>query len=195
MATDKKPKITCSLNINKKIYCKPLSHLIYLFFNRSFPEVIVFEDGNPVNTKIDNIKNVSNSVAKQNNPGKGYRIIKGKNNKIYFKACHCRLGKNYSLGWYGEKSQAELITQYSKKLIIEGLKDIEEIKEKKKEFYPWATFRIKKNRLCPPGVYRRGDKFRSAVKLGNKKINLGTFSSAAEAHQAYLKAKKELTNE
>lgn len=192
--TDKKPKITCSLNINGKTYCKPLTHLIFLFFNNLFPEVIIFKDGNPVNTKIDNIKSVTNAQAKQNNPNKGYKKVKGANNKIFYKALFCRLGKNYSLGYYLDKDKAKTISYCAKNLVLEGMENIEEIKDVIKTIHPWATCRLKKDRVSLPGTFRRGNKFRSVIKIESKKKSLGTFNTQEEAHEAYIKAKRELEN-
>jgi len=41
------------------------------------------------------------------------------------------------------------------------------------------------------GVMKARDKFRAKIEVGGKRINLGTFNTAEEAHQKYLEAKKQ----
>lgn len=42
------------------------------------------------------------------------------------------------------------------------------------------------------GVSAMGDRFRASIKVNQKQIHLGCFATAGEAHDAYLKAKREL---
>lgn len=49
------------------------------------------------------------------------------------------------------------------------------------------------NNLCGfLGVQKRGNRYRATIKSGGKNITLGTFNSPEEAHDAYLKSKREL---
>ena len=43
---------------------------------------------------------------------------------------------------------------------------------------------------CARGCYKRENKWRAVIEVGNKRIYLGCFDTEEEAHQAYLDAKK-----
>jgi hypothetical protein len=47
-------------------------------------------------------------------------------------------------------------------------------------------------RLLPKGVYRRGSRYRAAIKANGTMLCLGTFDTPKEAHAAYMAKAKEL---
>jgi hypothetical protein len=60
-----------------------------------------------------------------------------------------------------------------------------------------ANVRSKPNRFGLRGVHqtRLGDKFNARIKLGTRRVYLGTFDTAEEAHEAYCRAGKQYHGE
>ena len=87
-------------------------------------------------------------------------------------------------------------TELSKNVIIDLVREkYPTIKMKKKTQKLIEKENTKKYISPSMGTYKRGNKYRSAIKINGVKKSLGTYDTQKEAHQAYLKAKQEHQNQ
>jgi len=189
-STSQYPSMKASINILNKNYTKPLASFVYLYFNKLFYPDLDFIDGNIVNTKIENLKIKERSCsASLKRINKGF-IEEIRNNKIIYRCLVSIKGKKISLGYYESKDECMKINKIAKEIL--GSKIINELDLKKevKKLYPKAKIRITQKRLA--GMYKKYNKYVACIYYEGKKHRLGSYNSENEAHEAYLKAKKEL---
>jgi hypothetical protein len=55
-----------------------------------------------------------------------------------------------------------------------------------------ANVCVTENKVGLLGVSMKGNRFRAQITINQKKKMLGTFATATEAHEAYVKAKREI---
>jgi hypothetical protein len=181
----KTPYIKVTLNIKQKNMYFPLSHLIWIYFNKEIPEVINYKDGNSVNNRFDNLEHLSKTQMQHKKRElkefKGYKENKLKDGTPVYRAIISLKGTKISLGQYKTISEA-LYIYYKAKEIILNNKDItcDELRKK---------FRVFK---YPKGVTKKGSMFVARINRNNKRIFIGSFKSMHEAHNAYLNAKSEI---
>lgn len=186
----KPPCIYATITINKKKYNKKLSTFVYIFHNKKYELNLFFIDGNPLNTKIENLepnskKNLYKSRILDHAKGRfnnGITFVKEKNS---YRGSTGLGGKRILVGYFKEKNKAIEAVKTIRNLYFEQNKDIEYLKEFIKENYHSVPVSGMKN------IYqnrnRWGYKFMVNGKVHRKQI----FNNAHEAHEAFLKAKKE----
>jgi hypothetical protein len=181
------PHEKVTLRLDKKDIHFPLSHLIFIFFNKRKPEVINHKDGNSLNNKIENLEPLT-KVQMQHSKRKlknflGYSEKTLKSGEKAYRSVISLKGTKVSLGQFKNKEEAILNHSKAKKIILENaFLTPDELRK---------MFRINKHLK---GVFKRRYKFGARICTNYKTITIGYFKTEKEAHEAYLKAKKELQN-
>ncbi len=183
----KTPFEKVGLFINKINLTIPLSHLIYIYFNKIRPETILHLDGNSTNNEIDNLKPLSRvkmqHTKRELKSFKGYLETTLKSGEKAYRCVISLKGIKVSLGQFKTKEEAISTHSKAKKIILE-----------KEKITPDELKLLFRKNKYPKGVFKRRNQFISRITINHKRIMLGVYSTAKEAHQAYLKAKQELQN-
>lgn len=174
----------------------PLSHCIYIYHYKKKSRYIYFEDGNHVNTKIENLipKETAHFRSKLFNRTKKLKLVYERHLKSGTVYCvRGELdGKNIVVGDYKEKDVALKAAIYLNDLKYTGITP-DKIKNKALKKYPHP--RLKTNKTGFQGVAPWGNKFTSSAKTKDGYIKLSVWLTPEEDHEAYLKAKEEYKNE
>lgn len=180
--------IRTSLTINDKQFISTLSKLIWIYHKKKYSEKIIFLDDNPLNSKIENLKSISNSKYNSLKHKDSNGFVKIRNKFYSVIKIH---GKNVGLGTYENKNIASEVTKYARDLYLEkGLSEYE-IKSLIKKKYK-SNFRHEyEYKYGFPGIFKRSDKFVGCFTINKKRIRTAGFNTPEEAHAAYLKAKEE----
>lgn len=189
--TESKPYLMSSVTVNKKRYRMKLIKLIFIYHKKYLPYRLYQIDNNPMNTRIENLEESSQSIIQHKSLlYKKFDMPKFKNKdgtEGHSVRTRCN-GKSLDLGTYRTKEIALEVYRLAKKFILEDNLPGEEIKKIIANKYPESSL----NKLAKTGfkgVSIRGNKFASVVCINGKKIYLGLFDTATQAHEAYLKAK------
>lgn len=186
----KKPHILATIYINKIKYTKPLSAFIFIYHKKYLPKYISHLDNNPFNYNIDNLLESSRKWSDYDTKShKGYYTKKTKNGVVYvvqIKIKEIDGHKSVYLGKYKTEKKASDIYCNAKTLLKDKNITKQTLLEK-------LNLNIKKNKSTyPVGVYKRISRYRAVISINGKNKYLGSFITPEEAHEAYLKAKKEL---
>jgi hypothetical protein len=175
-----------------------LSHAIYIYHHKIKPKLIVYIDGNPTNTNIENLQAVDSI------PMNGYRYRIKKPNGIMarkeskkgtYTVKVKRKNKQIYIGSFDNKEKALEAYIYASELWDDNQYTHEEwLKEVRKKYPLESTNKFIRNvkRDLPIGVCAHGKRFRSSISINSKRKHLGVFNTPHEAHEAYLKKRKEL---
>lgn len=192
------PKIKSSITLNGKYKTFGLAQLIYIYHYKKYFKYLKHIDNNPMNNSITNLlPSTLNEIKLSNSKfSKGYKKIKSNTEYIY-KARVFYNKKYINIGSYKNTESANSAYKFAKKLIIDHPElSIEIIQNKIKEKFPDSNLKIKNK--YPKGVQKSGNKYCAYFYINkNGKFiqnRIGYYYSPEEAHQAYLKAKKDYEN-
>jgi hypothetical protein len=189
--TASEPYLMSSVTVNKKRYRMKLIKLIFIYHNKSLPSRLYQIDKNPMNTRIENLEESNQSLIQHKSLlYKKFDMPKFKN-KDGTEGHSVRTkydGKSLDLGTYRTKEIAQEVYRDAKKLILDDKLNANEIKKIIAKKYPESSLNILA-KTGFKGVSIRGNKFASVVCINGKKVYLGIFDTANDAHKAYLKAK------
>jgi len=179
---------TASFSIEKKVYYKRVSHLVWLYFHKALPLFIWYNDENPLNTHIENL--VSSRVRQPNSKNYIQRASGSFNASIVID------GERIALGAYRDECVTQQVVKKAKYLAATTKVTSLQIKECINDEFGAASVNQlqEKERELPVGVRYSGYKFRAVIKTNGEKITLGVFDTAKEASKAYQKAKKAKTD-
>lgn len=168
-----------------------MGHCIYIYHYKIKPRFIAYIDGNPVNTRIENLvaeekRNLCYRDINYVQPPKGLTLASLKCCDTYYVRSE-RNGKAIYIGRYIDKDVAKQSYDYLRKLLFDHDLSFPEIKKMVLNKFP-VPYK-KTNKLGFIGVRKYGEKYTAYITVQNKKINLGRFDTAEEAHKAYLKEK------
>jgi hypothetical protein len=173
-----------------------LAHAIYIFHHKKKPKYVSFIDGNHVNTKIENLcaEESAHFRSKLSNRTKELKLVYERHLKSG--TVFCVRGelddKNIIIGEYNDRDLALKAAVFLNELKYTGL-STNEIKNKVLERYPRPL--IKTNKTGFLGVYKHGKKYSAYIFTNKTRVRIGDkYETAEEAHEAYLKAKRELLN-
>jgi len=187
---NERPRMTCNITINKKHYCIRLSHLIYLYHKKIKPAYIYFKDNNSINTKIENLEEIYPGQFRNHS---SIKKRKGFANTPYNKPSFCtRLmykGKIIFCINYHDKNTSTLAYKYANTLLYDKKIELAKIQAMVLEKFPKPV----RSKSGFTGVYKVS-KNRFMARIGAQSKCLGYFDTPQEAHEAYLKAKKELSD-
>lgn len=175
-----------AFTINKKDYNKRISHLVYLYHFKEFPKYIRYIDGNKMNTRIENL--IKTRIRQDNiRPRKFYQ-----GTKIKYRVDLIIEGYLIYLGsYYSEKFGFEAIEVLQKYATDYSLTPQEIENKTRHELGLEEKYQLKaKQRELPEGVEKDKKRYRSRIRIGGKRFNLGSFDTSAEAYEAYLKEKE-----
>ncbi len=184
-------QMTASVTVNKVKYSKPMAHFIYIFHKKKSPECIKYLDNNAVNNCIENLLSISRKEIEYNKSllKKGYYKVSKKDGaigfQIVFRSYSCPDYKIQGGVYYCEKKANEVYLKL-KEIDFNHNGTQNSLKNKIKEF---------KNNSQPPkkGYYKENNKWIARIYINGKYKYLGCFKTPSEAHEAYLQAKKELS--
>lgn len=175
-----------AFSINGKQYNKRISHLVYLYHFKELPKYIRLIDGNKMNTCLENI--IKTRLRQNTKPKK---FMQGR--KIRYRVEVIIEGYTVSLGSYHTEKYAYEALYVLQKYATDYSITPEEI-ERKTRFElglgEKGKMTYKKERSLPEGVDISKNRFRARIRVTGERLNLGTFVTADEAHNAYLKAKE-----
>jgi hypothetical protein len=178
-----------------------LSHAIYIYHHKIKPNVIVYLDGNQTNTSIENLQ------AADSIPMNGYRyrikkpagvMTRKESKKGTYTVKVKRKMKQIYIGSFDDKERAREAYIYASELWDNNSYTHEEwLKEVRKQYPLKSTNKFIREikRELPIGVDAHGNRFRSSISIQSKRKHLGVFATPQEAHEAYLKARKEYRGE
>jgi hypothetical protein len=191
-------RMRVTLHINKKDYYVRYSSLIWIYHHKVIFYSFDYKDGNTVNNKIENLvplNTVNHSFIKRKK-SKGYREITLKNGTSKYRAEAFMGGKSHNFGTYNNKEDAKRVYYEAKKLWVSNQINPKEIKQIliDKNIIPKKQPKPIKEPIKRKGYFfdKRDKKFYAFYYVNKKRIGLGSYKSAQEAHEAYLKAKKEM---
>lgn len=180
--------------IDGKRIAKPLTHLVFLYHNHYFPKFIDFIDNNPTNCKIENLIEITPTYhCYKNKNNLGYETIVNKNSIKYKVVITKTVGKKkikMNFGYYPSIEIAKKVYEHARKMYESGSSE-EEIQESIK--INFSPLKRQKYRKGLTGAHFQRGKFHASININKKKIYLGSFAYEKEAHEAYLKAKAELS--
>lgn len=183
-------EIRSGIRVSGKTYSLPISKFIYIFHHKIYPHYVDFLDGNPTNTRIENLTDAKRRNAQIHQKNKGYTIVKTKNGDRYRATIYMR-NKNVSLGQYSSSEMASSIYEFALDLALNTNLGIDEIKLKISENFSEYKLFIK-NKTGYRGVScRPNNKYAAQITVNYKTKYVGVFNTPEEAHEAHLKAKKE----
>lgn len=176
----------------------PLSHLIYIFHYKTKPRNLTYIDGNISNLCIENLQFLSGSKASLKThasyEGSGFTKIKNKMGGVRYRANISLNDKTITLGSYKTKEEAILIYKEAKKIIASGVSDRTDLKNLLNKNFSFCTAKPDHNTTTGlKGVSVKNGKFYARIRIKGIVVFYQKFDCARTAHEAYLKAKKELT--
>ncbi len=180
-----------SFNINGKKYNKRISHLIYIYHYKVEPQYIAHKDGNKLNCRIENL---CLSRFRQNNTKPKKRMS---GNIVIFKSEIEVNGEVFILGDYYNEDEAKKaidLFKYTVDFCGKSLSEARDIVREQFNIKKYEEF-VRGKKDLPEGVDISKNKFRARIRFKGERLNLGSFYTPDEAHQAYLNAKKRLRNE
>lgn len=178
-----------------------LSHAIYIYHHKVKPNVIVYLDGNQTNTAIENLQ------AADSIPMNGYRyrikkpagvMTRKESKKGIYTVKVKRKSKQIYIGSFDDKEEAREAYIYASELWDKNAYTHGQWLKEVRIKYPLKStnkFIRTFNRDLPMGVSAHGHRFRSKICIKSKNTHLGVFDTPQEAHEAYLKARKEYRGE
>jgi hypothetical protein len=145
--TNSEPYLMSSVTVNKKRYRMKLIKLIFIYHKKHCPSRIYQIDKNPMNTRIENLEEVSHSIIQHRSKmDKGNKKIPMVKNKDGTEGHSVRIpcdGKQLNLGTYRTKELAEEVYSFAKNLIIEDHLHPAQIKKIIIEKYPVSSLNKK----------------------------------------------------
>lgn len=186
--TDASPRLRATLNINGTNYTKNLSHLIYLYFNKTFPDILEYIDNNPTNCRIENLK-VGCRVTMQSQSKrriKGYTSFRTKDGKMRYKiVLHIGRTKTLTFGSSDSPEEARKVYDFAKKLYIEDKTNPDEIKQLVMQEFPNIQMKMGiSNKHGYEKIYQRGERF-----VARHNGMSSTHDTPEEAYQDVLRMK------
>lgn len=187
------PYLFSSITINKKRYRMKVVKLIFIYHYKTLPRRIYHLDNNPMNTRIENLKDCSHSeiqhLSTSYKKSGTYKHI-NKDGSKGFNVLVTINGSRANLGTYRTQKLADDVYGYAKNLILDGVISTDELIESIKKKYPMSSLN---RQSCTgyKGVSPRRNKFVATRRINGIRKYLGSFNTPEEAHEAYLKAKAE----
>jgi hypothetical protein len=205
-----RPRMQTSIRLGMRDRTFSLSQLVYLFFNKKFCKYIMHIDYNQMNNSIENLRECT--LNEYHHPkiksfkDKGYIKTRFNKKDVYRVITSRNRGQEIlRADSYNTPDEASRAYEYARTLLCDKDLTLSEIYEKLRIKFPGNvhkryTKEIKKRekrkkRDLPQGVYLSKNILYSQVMVRGKNKYLGCFDTAEEAHQAYLKSKKELKYE
>ncbi len=194
-------RMRATLHINKKDYFVRYAALVWIYHHKEIFYSYDYKDKNTVNNKIENLipmTSIEQSYIKRKSK-LGYREILLKNGSIKYMVEINMGNKSYNFGRYNNKNDAKKCYTLAKQLWVTKKIDPLEIKkiliEKNIIQERKIILKIKNEKKIPKGYTfdKRDKKYYAYHYINKKRIGLGSFKTPQEAHEAYLNAKKELT--
>ncbi len=190
---NEKVYLSSQLQINrKKIYVRN-SKLNYIYHHKKYPKYLKFLDANVLNINIENLQECEkkdfNTKEHYRKNKRGFYIRKNPDGSLSYMVQIEINNKSFSIGGYDQPDIASDAFHYGRHLLINENKTPEQTRLMVKAKYPPIDRKV--NKTGYRGVQKVGNKY-SAFQACKY---LGLFDTPEEAHEAYLKAKKELTNE
>lgn len=120
----KKPGIKAVIVINKKRFGTLLSRLIWIYHFKKSPKYIDHIDGNPVNNRIENLKELCSTkqYIKNTENSRGVFVIKNREG-IKFRALISRNKKPIFLGHFDSENEAKIAYKIGKYALLKGITD------------------------------------------------------------------------
>lgn len=177
--------LKATLHVNKKKYTKSLSHFVWIFHKKTEPKIIYMKDNNIMNTRIENLINLDEKRVSDRHRVSNHIYAHGNR----FRVAISYKNTSYFVGIYEEHKDAEKPVNFIKKRMKENNIEIPDIVKLAKKNYPGTNSRTK--RKYPTGVYQEPHGYRARIWIEGKMNTIGTFPTPEEAHEAYLKAKKD----
>ena len=190
------PKIRASINLNGKKYRMTLGHFIWIYHHKEYKKYIHHKDLNPVNTKIGNLVPASLTAFQEMrvNKCKGYKAKKNKDGSTSYRVIIEYNYKKINIGSFDSEKKAANIYQKARALVCAGVVDEKTLKEKLSTIFPSDNFR-KAGSKFGRGVYQNHKRFVARTRIDKKTYIIGNFDTPEEARDAYLRFKKELSND
>ncbi len=194
---ERNPSLLLLIKIKTKSYRLIFSHAIWIYHFRNKPRMLRHIDRNKMNNKIENLKETERSSLFIDNSDcfNGFTKVVTRTGKKKFRASIGINNKTIMLGWYFTEDEAQTIYSAAKRIMIENHNfNADELKEKIKKLFPWATIRKQNASKKYKGVtedLRYPNKYTAEICVNYKRTYLGTYNTPEEAHAAYLKAKEE----
>lgn len=191
--TKSNPYLMSSVTINKKRYRMKLIKLIFIYHKKYLPSHLYQIDKNPMNTRIENLQEITHSLIKHRKILDKKLTIPKFKNKDGTEGYNVRVmcgGKSLNLGTYRTNELGIEVYTLAKKLFLDNGIPANEIKKIIANKYPESSL----NKISVTkykGVSVNKNKFIAQIGVNGKKKYLGSFSTPEEAHAAYLKAKEE----
>lgn len=178
--------IRVQLKINNKKYNRTLAQFVFLYHHKLLPSKVRHLDGNITNNKIENLILYEKSKSNECRDAKGYT-----KNKIGYRVNMTWDKKKQTYGNFINEEVAKQVFYEIKELrYINKLSHQQISKIINEKYYHYMC----KNNKIHKGYKVRWGKYIATMKIKNKDKHIGIFNTPEEAHEAYLKAKKELSN-
>ena len=165
------PYLVSSVTINNKRYRMKLIKFIFIYHNKYLPLRVYQIDHNPMNTKIENLEESSQSIIQHKKALdriNKFPMVKNKDGTHGYTVRTKLNGKDIKLGTYRTKSLALEIYQLSKKLILDDKLKEDEVRNIISKKYPESSLNILSNTGFK-GVSRRSNKFCSQIRINGIK--------------------------
>lgn len=178
-----------SFTLNKKILGRviliSIAKCVFIYHFKKYPKYIEHINKNPMDNKIENLIETSTRKTTLYNP-KTRGVSKSRDRyRVTFSLGN---GKAKHIGSWDLEKDAECFYKSVTSMIDSGMDMNASIQSSLLKF---PTNNIKK-RKYPVGVHPVKNRFACSMYANRKKIYIGTYNTPEEAHEAYLKAKKEL---
>lgn len=191
----KTAQVKAVIKINKRSFSSTLAHFIWIYHNKKKPKFIGFKDGNPMNTELENLYELNSAQMYLKNTENSAQVFKIKNmNGIKYRALIVSNYESIFLGHYDSEEEAIEIYQLARKALSLSITSGVEIKKFINESFGFEKIKINKNKNGYKGVKKtKAGTYYGISTKKNQKILTPCFKSPQEAHEAYLKAKAELS--
>ena len=174
--------------IKGRVFSSALSHFIWIYHHKEKPKFLTFIDGNRMNCRIENLKQVTWSYIQYQRAGdnQGY-----KKQGDYYRVClHCSDYEG-SLGAYETPELAKEIYLLAKSLMMEEPLTVEELRQKLCDIHPKAKKPTVIKCVMPYAYLNKYGRFDCKFKCGKYNLFIGAFDTPRQANQAALEFKKE----
>ena len=186
-------RIIGTIYIDKKKFTLRLSVAIYLFFNKVKPRYVSFIDNNPTNNRIENLISVpAKRIIRKGLQGtRKYKTYTTKKGLLRYYPIINIDGKTNGICACDSKENAIKIYDLANNLYFDEGFNLNQIKLALiDEIKLCKTIRY--NQHGYKGVVKKHKKYRGTFLVKGKAHYTEAYDTPKEAHEAYLKAKKEL---